>query len=183
MLSVLLMVVLGLSPDGQAKAPTKRLDDDVLAAKLYRENCVGCHGARGIGDGPLSQVLGAPGLAGEVESTPETVELVQVGRGDMPGYSGIFGERDTERLLAWLAGIDPVVGISPKKPARSPDDDDDDDAKDDAKDDARDKSEDEPPVESRASEQEPEAAPVGPPEEGQAPPALPSPTTTDGRAR
>ncbi len=182
MLSVFLMVLLGLAPASQAKVPTKRLGDDDLAAKLYRENCVGCHGARGIGDGPLSQVLGAPALAGKVENTLDAVSLVQVGSGDMPGYSTIFGERDTERLLSWLAEVDPVVGISPKKPVRSPDDDDDDD---DSKAEVQEEGETE--VEAPAEPPEPETVPLEPSsadsEGTQTSPALPSQTTTDGSAR
>ncbi len=99
-------------PVALAEVPTKRPKDRELAAQLYRQNCVACHGKRALGDGPLAEATGASALAGRVPDGAEEawVETISTGAGSMPGYSSVFHRKDARRVVDWLEGLNPETG-------------------------------------------------------------------------
>lgn len=118
-----LCVGAGLWAGGASGAPAARLAPDAeRGAQLYGEACAACHGASGLGDGPLAKATAtpAPALAGQVRPDPEAVARLAAGRGDMPGFGQRFGESDLRRILTFLGGLDPLTGEGPGKPKPKP---------------------------------------------------------------
>lgn len=104
-------------------APASRLAPDAeRGAQLYAEACAACHGAAGLGDGPLARATAtpAPKLAGQVRPDPEAVARLAAGSGDMPGFSERYAASDLRRILVYLSGLDPQTGEGPGKPKPKP---------------------------------------------------------------
>lgn len=101
-----------------ADVPTKLAPDEERGETLYRESCWQCHGVNALGDGPLAAALSSPPLAGRIasEDFPDSVDLIQSGKGSMPAYSQVLNRHDTRRILVWLATLDPETGINPDAP-------------------------------------------------------------------
>jgi mono/diheme cytochrome c family protein len=72
---------------------------------------VGCHGARGLGDGPLSAALGVRPIAGRPFAGEADVALLRVGAGRMPGFGDLLDAGDAARVLSWLSRLDPATGL------------------------------------------------------------------------
>ena len=112
------MLPLLLALSVASAAPTKRKPDAERGKALYAAHCWMCHGKRALGDGPSRTLLGpaAPPLAGRVPASTWSahVELIQEGRGAMPGFSALIGREETRCILEWLTALDPETGKDPK---------------------------------------------------------------------
>ncbi len=69
--------------------------DSGLGARVYAENCSGCHGADGSGAGQT--------IAGE-DDTAGVVSVVEGGAEGMPGFSGSLSAAEIEAVSAYVAG-------------------------------------------------------------------------------
>jgi mono/diheme cytochrome c family protein len=115
------VLLLLLLPVAQAADSQKRPTDDQRGKELYDRHCTSCHGAKNKGDGPATQalVVKVPDLAGKVKADPDTIKLVQLGRGPMPAFEASFDNDDTKRVLSWMAKVhtSPVAaGPTPTEP-------------------------------------------------------------------
>jgi mono/diheme cytochrome c family protein len=111
-----------ISLAAQAAMPTTSPPDRERGENLYRSNCWQCHGAQGLGDGPMATGLSPapPALAGKVQVRPELLDLIMTGRGTMPGAAGVMDRKDAERVVLWLAQLDPTTGQDPEKKSPKP---------------------------------------------------------------
>ena len=76
---------------------------------LYKELCWQCHGEQGKGDGPLTQHLGQKpkDISGnDIKDEKAYIDIIQVGKGKMPGFEQVIDRHDSRRILLWLR--DPV---------------------------------------------------------------------------
>jgi mono/diheme cytochrome c family protein len=106
----------------EAAMPTTSPPDRERGEDLYRANCWQCHGVQGLGDGPMAVGLSPvpPALAGKVQVSPELLDLIMTGRGTMPGAAGVMDRKDAERVVLWLARLDPTTGKDPEKKSPKP---------------------------------------------------------------
>ena len=67
-----------------------RAADDAQA--LYKEKCVMCHGADGVGNTPAGKAMKAPDLTGpemRKESADQFADAIQKGKGKMPAIKSL----------------------------------------------------------------------------------------------
>lgn len=82
-------------------------EDSVSRGKtLYVNNCLSCHGEKGMGDGPLADKQKvAPAnlqkLVREVQNFKFFMSISQW-QGDMPGWKEQFNDNDREDLVAYI---------------------------------------------------------------------------------
>ncbi len=117
--SVVLVVVLAsLAVDATAGQPTKRPSDEELGRTLYTRHCQSCHGPGNHGDGPATAalVVPVPDLAGKVTLDKATVDVVQNGRGPMPGYEASLNLEETRSVLRHMT----KAHEAPSEPAPAP---------------------------------------------------------------
>ena len=96
-----------------AGVPAREKPPREAGALLYSDNCWSCHGERGLGDGPLSEALPSPALAGRIEAEDMDHHIDQIlhGNGDMPAYAPVLTVSEARWILQWLAALDPVTGL------------------------------------------------------------------------
>jgi mono/diheme cytochrome c family protein len=113
------VLLLLLLPIAQAADSQKRPTDDQRGKELYERHCVSCHGAKNRGDGPATSalVVKVPDLAGKIKADPDTIKLVQLGRGPMPAFEASFDADDTKRLLGWMAKVHSAPAAAAAAPA------------------------------------------------------------------
>jgi len=106
----------------------KRPTDEERGKELYERHCVACHGATAMGDGPATSalVVPIPDLHGQVKADKATIDVVEFGRGAMPGYEASFDAEDARRVLKFMSSADapkpatPSPGAPPGAPAAAP---------------------------------------------------------------
>ena len=94
------------------EVPKKLPYDDIRGGQLYNDLCWQCHGKLAKGDGPLSAELNAPALLTKItpERIPELVDIIQWGKGSMPGYEQLIDKHDSKRILKWIRCINKKTG-------------------------------------------------------------------------
>jgi mono/diheme cytochrome c family protein len=77
-------------------------------AKVYKTNCVLCHGADGSGDNPTGKAMHAKDLRSEEvqkQSDTELAEVITKGRGKMPAFGAKLKPDDVQKLVAYIRSI------------------------------------------------------------------------------
>lgn len=95
----LLAVVLGLL----SLSTTARAQSD--GAALFKAKCAPCHGADGKGQTPMGKAVKARDLGSEEvqkESDAQLTEIVNNGKGKMPGYKGKLTDAQIKDLVAFV---------------------------------------------------------------------------------
>lgn len=72
------------------------------AAATFKTKCASCHGASGGGDTPMGKKMGVRSLASEevqAQSDAELQQIIEKGKGKMPGYAGKIAEADIKGLV------------------------------------------------------------------------------------
>lgn len=89
-----------------AEAPNGNPD---AGKKIYKTNCVTCHGAQGKGDGPLARNLVPPpsNLAGKAAAAKNTEEWEAIIRDGKPGtamppWKGSLSPQQIQDVLAYI---------------------------------------------------------------------------------
>ena len=75
------------------------------AAKLFKTNCIQCHGANGSGDTAAGKAFHAKDLRSAEVQKQTDVELAEVitkGRGKMPAFGAKIKPDDVTKLVAYL---------------------------------------------------------------------------------
>ncbi|NNE85467.1 MAG: cytochrome c [Alphaproteobacteria bacterium] len=76
------------------------------AGKIYRDNCAGCHGAEGLGDGPVAKDLdGAPANIFAMAQSHSDGDLrwkIAQGRGEMPGWQDVLSDTQIWSLVHYI---------------------------------------------------------------------------------
>jgi len=106
----------------------KRPTDEERGKELYERHCMACHGAMAMGDGPATSalVIPIPDLHGQVKADKPTIDVVEFGRGAMPGYEASFDTEDARRVLKYMSSADapkpasPPAGAPPGMPPGAP---------------------------------------------------------------
>ena len=95
------------SAEGQ-RPPSQKPDPDA-GARVYKQNCVNCHGASGRGDGAAADKLEpkpADLTSGKTQAKPdaELLETIKFGRPGtaMPSWMSEIDERDMRDVMAYL---------------------------------------------------------------------------------
>lgn len=78
-------------------------------ARIYIRSCASCHGPRAQGDGPLATAL-RPGPADLVKRSKNHSEgdffwKISVGRGPMPAFKNVLGDRDIWDVINFIKSI------------------------------------------------------------------------------
>jgi mono/diheme cytochrome c family protein len=77
-------------------------------AKLFKSNCVLCHGADGTGNSPTGKALKAKDL-GSTEVQEQTdvalTDAISKGKGKMPAFGGKLKADDIKALLAYVRAL------------------------------------------------------------------------------
>ncbi len=81
--------------------------DSVSRGKaLYVSNCLSCHGATGLGDGPVArnQKVAPANLQKLAKEVPNFKFFMSISQwqGDMPGWKEQFNDQDREDLVAYV---------------------------------------------------------------------------------
>lgn len=99
------------------EAPARKMDAQQLAlgAKIFKENCASCHGAKAEGDASWRQRdadghFPAPPLNGSGHAWHHSVEALTAsimegspkGKGKMPAWKGKLSEQEIEATIAWF---------------------------------------------------------------------------------
>lgn len=105
-IAVSLLLALAL-PSWARKIPSKRPTELERGQELYERHCVSCHGTTNAGDGPTASALVhvVPNLAGKVEPSPETIDVVMRGQGAMPSFQASFVRVDAKRVLMYMQNV------------------------------------------------------------------------------
>jgi mono/diheme cytochrome c family protein len=115
-LPLLTPLLLGLP--AVAGQPTKRPPDAEHGKELWMRHCNSCHGPTNHGDGPATAalVIPVPDLAGKVDVTKETIDVVMNGKGPMPGFEASFDREEAKRVLQYMKGAHEAKPLAPKAP-------------------------------------------------------------------
>jgi mono/diheme cytochrome c family protein len=95
-----------------SETPKKKLSQKLAESSfergksLYKTHCLGCHGEKGLGNGPLAvEMKHKPAnlskLAREVRDFKFFMSISQW-QGDMPGWKEPFNDSDREDLVAYI---------------------------------------------------------------------------------
>jgi mono/diheme cytochrome c family protein len=87
-------------------SPSLYAQSDV--AKIYKTNCVLCHGADGSGDNPTGKAMHAKDLRSEEvqkQSDTELAEVITKGRGKMPAFGAKLKPDDVQKLVAYIRSM------------------------------------------------------------------------------
>lgn len=97
MIISLLFIVTACS-SGETEEQAAATDADKSAMKLYKNNCMSCHG------NDLSGRVG-PGLqqVGSKMTEEQLVEIITVGAQGMPGYENSLSADEINQLANWLS--------------------------------------------------------------------------------
>ncbi len=79
---------------------------------MYRTYCLNCHGAKGLGNGPVTDSL-TPSPADltsenvQKKSEKELLSIIREGKSgtSMPAWKGELSEQDIRNVLAYLRGF------------------------------------------------------------------------------
>ncbi len=88
-------------------SPLKAADAEAGKA-TFTQRCVVCHGAGGVGDGPMGKMLKPPppSLADAKRmadrSDEELIKIISKGKGRMPGYEGNLPDGQIQDVLAYI---------------------------------------------------------------------------------
>jgi mono/diheme cytochrome c family protein len=127
-LSLGLLLLIAAAPPAKQPPPTssmpsRRASDPEIGETLWKQSCWQCHGESGKGDGPAaaSVVGGVPSLEGRIieENFDELVEVIQAGKGRMPGFSETMEKQDSRRILIYLK--DRMAGKPPPSQTKKSD--------------------------------------------------------------
>ncbi|KMZ44151.1 MULTISPECIES: cytochrome c [Bacillales] len=93
-----LFLVATACSDGATEEQTEVADAEKSAMKLYKNNCMSCHG------NDLSGRVG-PGLqqVGSKMAEEKLVEIITVGSNGMPGYEKVLSTEEIGQLAKWLS--------------------------------------------------------------------------------
>lgn len=93
-----LFLVATACSNGVAEEQTEVADAEKSAMKLYKNNCMSCHG------NDLSGRVG-PGLqqVGSKMTEENLVEIITVGANGMPGYEKVLSAEEIGQLAKWLS--------------------------------------------------------------------------------
>jgi mono/diheme cytochrome c family protein len=81
-------------------APAAHAADAARGAQIYVQHCASCHGANGVSVMPM-----APNFARSERMLQPDFQLlmaIKAGKGPMPAYNGILGDRDIYDVIAYL---------------------------------------------------------------------------------
>ncbi len=111
LLALLLLLGIGLIVMGQtspnADKPARMTSAKAKEAKkLFKQNCVKCHGADGVGETAFSEIVGAADFTdSEWQKRVDDKRLVNsmiYGRGQMPPFGKKFSKEQIISLLAYV---------------------------------------------------------------------------------
>ncbi|MFC8685565.1 c-type cytochrome [Brevibacillus porteri] len=93
-----LFLVVTACGGGSTEEQAEVADADKSAMKLYKNNCMSCHG------NDLSGRVG-PGLqlVGSKMTEEKLVEIITVGANGMPGYENVLSAEEIGQLAKWLS--------------------------------------------------------------------------------
>jgi mono/diheme cytochrome c family protein len=80
-------------------------------AKIYKKQCIACHGEKGKGDGPAAAAFNPrPSNLADAElmqglTEEELREAVAEGKGAMPGFASILPPEDLEAVLKYIRAL------------------------------------------------------------------------------
>jgi cytochrome c len=96
--------------------PSKLPKSHVRGKQLYEQYCFQCHGSLALSENELAKKVSAPALAGRIskDEYPETIQLIQKGKGLMPSYEMLIDKQDSKRILIYLSRLDEKTGLDPK---------------------------------------------------------------------
>ena len=101
-----LAVWVGDAAGQRLKQPKPDLD---AGERIYKQNCVNCHGTSGKGDGAAAEKLNPKpadltALATQAKKDAELLEVIKVGRPGtaMPGWMSEIDERELRDVLAYI---------------------------------------------------------------------------------
>jgi mono/diheme cytochrome c family protein len=75
------------------------------ARKIFKDNCVVCHGADGTGNTPKGKALGAADLKSDEvqkQSDEELATVIAKGRGSMPAFADKLSQEAVNSLIAYI---------------------------------------------------------------------------------
>jgi mono/diheme cytochrome c family protein len=78
------------------------------AAKIYKTNCVTCHGADGGGEGATGKALQAKDLRSDEvlkESDATLSEIISKGKGKMPAFGAKIKPDDVTKMVAYIRAL------------------------------------------------------------------------------
>ena len=100
------VIVFGQTPQNTqepARLPTAKAKE---ARKLFKQNCIKCHGADGAGETAFGQVVGAADFTDSAwQQTVDDQRLVDSmthGRGQMPSFGKKLGKEQIASLLVFV---------------------------------------------------------------------------------
>lgn len=118
LMAALATASLAFAADSNTTVPTKRPTDQETGQTLWAQSCSSCHGAKGLGDGPLAAALGGvETLKGTITKATldDMTGLVRNGKDKMPAFSETIDAGDTRRVLEWIRDVADGK-IQPKDP-------------------------------------------------------------------
>ena len=74
-------------------------------AALFKAKCAPCHGADGKGQTPMGKAVKAQDLGSEAvqkQSDAQLTEIVNNGKGKMPGYKGKLTDAQIKELVSFM---------------------------------------------------------------------------------
>ena len=109
---IVVLVVAGLAvwvEDAAAQRLKQPKPDLDAGERIYKQNCVNCHGTSGKGDGAAAEKLNPKpadltALATQAKKDAELLEVITFGRSGtaMPGWKSEIDEREMRDLLAYI---------------------------------------------------------------------------------
>lgn len=115
-----------------AGQPGKRKPDPERGHDYWSQSCWFCHGKDAEGDGPSAATMTnpVPNLRGTItrDRFPDLIEVIQEGRGAMPGFAATIDRHDSRRILVFLENLDDTAepeddAAPPEEDAAEPEDD------------------------------------------------------------
>lgn len=105
--AVIAALVLGLVVTALAVPPAARADAASVAAgaQLYKEKCLGCHGADGSGNTPMGKALKAGDLRKPEVQAKKDAELAAAitnGKGKMPAQKGNLSAAQVGQIVDYI---------------------------------------------------------------------------------
>jgi mono/diheme cytochrome c family protein len=108
---IVVLVAAGLAVWSDDAAGQRRQQKPDLDAgeRLYKQNCINCHGPSGKGDGAAAEKLSpkptdltSPAMQSKKDA--ELLEVIKLGRAGtaMPGWMGEIDEREMRDVLAYI---------------------------------------------------------------------------------
>nr|WP_217367239.1 cytochrome c [Brevibacillus sp. AF8] len=93
-----MFLVASACSNGATEGQTEVADADKSAMKLYKNNCMSCHGNDLSGRvGPSLQQVGSK------MTEEKLVEIITAGANGMPGYENVLSPEEIGQLAKWLS--------------------------------------------------------------------------------